>query len=774
MPAVVATLQSLLDSAPADVGKQVAAELRQHRVLPDYAADDAGFQLALKRCLAIVQRCPDQKTALVVRNTFVHYVVEDEEDEDEEGGVSLQDYRSVSDPTTSGLQSWQAHHQVLELQRLNRVPEQPPQQAEQPPLEASTATSGVVVSDSASTSTVSTAAAATSSAAVSTSASAPTPAPTLAPAPALPSLPAVTRLPVGDKGKAAAKMLASSSGASAVAGVSAATGNGRRPEAVPPKRSTGGSVPSGTSAWAKPLILPSSAPKAEAKPAEAQTSGWGSGGAKLPMAKAEAKSKKVQAKSATPAIIVKNTFVDVLPGSDDEEEETDSDMDDALPRTVSDPTGSSSMVAKLRSQLGPLTTAMGTARLSPKASDVPATLSLPRTDHMWVSFTDQEGDMTTLRAAATPGLLEMWINTEKQDDIRELEISYNGSGQFVVYMEGIGAVLVDPPPGPRQHLLCQELISLARERQVPCRGREGQADVMALLSQDATAIMAAGAVATGSVQVADPTALMDDFGYGGEYGGVDGYGGGWDAFCGSWPYGDFGDGGGGLLYDPTGGVYEACTGETNDAAESSSATATPSAKVPKSGRPPFGYTHFFHPEVATMGKVSKDFREFTKVGYEGRLSVITERQVHTGGLHRYLVQFSSGELSKADGVGFIFSPRLPCKKNIQRIVSIFVNQRGRICMRVYQDVIRASAHVRSLKIGDWVEMAMDLDLHCVSFTIWSAAGEQKTPTAKFTFASRLADFYKEDPSREAHNLELGTGHLAIVAKNIGVCVSVGS
>ena len=100
-----------------------------------------------------------------------------------------------------------------------------------------------------------------------------------------------------------------------------------------------------------------------------------------------------------------------------------------------------------------------------------------------------------------------------------------------------------------------------------------------------------------------------------------------------------------------------------------------------------------------MGIVQPDFRQFTKagvlpgdhrgfhasqVGYEGRLSVVSESQVHQDGLQRYLVQarlgaslvghncglffacliceieFTSGELSRADGVGFVFSQRLPC------------------------------------------------------------------------------------------------------------------
>ncbi|CAE8621811.1 unnamed protein product, partial [Polarella glacialis] len=132
------------------------------------------------------------------------------------------------------------------------------------------------------------------------------------------------------------------------------------------------------------------------------------------------------------------------------------------------------------------------------------------------------------------------------------------------------------------------------------------------------------------------------------------------------------------------------------------------------------------------------------VGYEGRLSVVSESRVHNDGIQRYLVQFTAGELSRADGVGFVFSQRLPCAKNIQRIVSIFVNQRGRICMRVFADIIRASAYTKPLEIGDWVEMAVDLQKQVVTFNIWSRTPSGWPPTsgkpastAEFVFGNKL-------------------------------------
>ena len=42
-------------------------------------------------------------------------------------------------------------------------------------------------------------------------------------------------------------------------------------------------------------------------------------------------------------------------------------------------------------------------------------------------------------------------------------------------------------------------------------------------------------------------------------------------------------------------------------------------------------------------------------------------------------------------------------------VSVFVNQRGRICMRVFGDILKAKKHVRALQIGDWIEMVIDLE-----------------------------------------------------------------
>lgn len=258
------------------------------------------------------------------------------------------------------------------------------------------------------------------------------------------------------------------------------------------------------------------------------------------------------------------------------------------------------------------------------------------------------------------------------------------------------------------------------------------------------------------------------------------------------PYGMF-DGWG--MYPVQHQLQEQQLQEQHDGQEESAPSAWPPAPPPLGTGPPVGVLHAFHPETRDMGVVAPDFRQFSKVGYEGRLSVVSEREVHTDGVQRYLVQFTAGELSRADGVGFVFSPRLPCAKNIQRIVSIFVNQRGRICMRVFADIVRASAYVKPLELGDWVEMAIDLEERIATFNIWPRSPTgwpvltgRPTSTAVFPYGLRLGRLNQDTgqggrrskgsggaPVQASHKaVKLNVGHLACVVKNVGVMVTLAS
>lgn len=192
-----------------------------------------------------------------------------------------------------------------------------------------------------------------------------------------------------------------------------------------------------------------------------------------------------------------------------------------------------------------------------------------------------------------------------------------------------------------------------------------------------------------------------------------------------------------------------------------------------SSGPRFGASHRFHREIKGFGVASPDFRQFTKgEDYEGRLSVLSAAEVQKEGVASYLMQFSGGELSKADGVGFVFASRTPCAKNIQKIVSVFVNQSGRICMRMFGDVFKAKKHVRPLRIGDWIEMVIDLERQIAIFRVWppDPAASEPDSSAEFHYWKRIAQVKQ---TSDLH-VNLNAGHFACVVQNVGVTVTMGS
>jgi len=181
------------------------------------------------------------------------------------------------------------------------------------------------------------------------------------------------------------------------------------------------------------------------------------------------------------------------------------------------------------------------------------------------------------------------------------------------------------------------------------------------------------------------------------------------------------------------------------------------------GGPCFGKLHRFHRSMASMGVVSSDFRSFTKTQNKNRLSIACEDKIHERGVARYAVQFTSGELSNADGVGFILSGVLPCTRNIQSIVSLFVNRTGRICVRMKQDVERISARVKAIELGDWLEVIADLEQKMLTFVVWPQAGGE--PSAVTVGLQKLV-------AKAAQRLPCG--HLAVVVKHVGVSVTLAS
>eukprot|EP00437_Effrenium_voratum_P001935 CAMPEP_0181423834 /NCGR_PEP_ID=MMETSP1110-20121109/14332_1 /TAXON_ID=174948 /ORGANISM="Symbiodinium sp., Strain CCMP421" /LENGTH=562 /DNA_ID=CAMNT_0023546971 /DNA_START=51 /DNA_END=1739 /DNA_ORIENTATION=- len=192
--------------------------------------------------------------------------------------------------------------------------------------------------------------------------------------------------------------------------------------------------------------------------------------------------------------------------------------------------------------------------------------------------------------------------------------------------------------------------------------------------------------------------------------------------------------------------------------------------VSSSGQGPiFGSQHHFHQKNVTMGVLSADARTFTKNANKGRLSIVCENRVHFKGVVRYAVQFTEGELCSADGVGFILSSDLPCTKNIQRIISVFANRTGRICVRVHEEVERCKQRVKCLELGDWLEVISDLDQQTVTFVVWP---QDESPPTWATVS--FGDVLDKARSRISSLPRSPCGYLAVVMKHMGVSVRLGS
>lgn len=183
---------------------------------------------------------------------------------------------------------------------------------------------------------------------------------------------------------------------------------------------------------------------------------------------------------------------------------------------------------------------------------------------------------------------------------------------------------------------------------------------------------------------------------------------------------------------------------------------------------PLPSTPCFHMKTAQLGQLSADRRSFTKTKSKGRLSIASTDRLYNCGVARYCVQFVSGELSNADGVGIVFSSQLPCPQNIQRIISIFANRTGRICMRADADVERSHVNIKAMELGDWLEVLCDFDRRKVTFSVWPAdGGNVSSATVDFSGASdRFRRLSAQVPSCAA-------GYLAVVLKHPGLTVTLG-
>lgn len=159
---------------------------------------------------------------------------------------------------------------------------------------------------------------------------------------------------------------------------------------------------------------------------------------------------------------------------------------------------------------------------------------------------------------------------------------------------------------------------------------------------------------------------------------------------------------------------------------------------------------------------SEDCRSFTKRQKGRRLSLVSENQVHHRGTVRYMIAFTAGDLSRADGVGIIFSQGLPRSSDIQKIISVFLNRTGRICSRINQRVTRLASSLPQIEVGDILEVFNNLEMYTLTFTVWAKAGTESRATISYSEVA-IAMGFEGKPV---------PGHLAVVVKNPGVSVSL--
>jgi len=101
--------------------------------------------------------------------------------------------------------------------------------------------------------------------------------------------------------------------------------------------------------------------------------------------------------------------------------------------------------------------------------------------------------------------------------------------------------------------------------------------------------------------------------------------------------------------------------------------------------------------------------------------MVTESNIHKSGIYRYAVYIEDGPMSVADGFGFVFSNALPCKKNIQKIDSIFINKKGKICSRVHNEMemLNSGGSIGNIDVGSILEIVIDLDNLVATFSLYN-------------------------------------------------------
>ncbi|KEP62455.1 UNVERIFIED_CONTAM: hypothetical protein HHA_208510 [Hammondia hammondi] len=136
----------------------------------------------------------------------------------------------------------------------------------------------------------------------------------------------------------------------------------------------------------------------------------------------------------------------------------------------------------------------------------------------------------------------------------------------------------------------------------------------------------------------------------------------------------------------------------------------------------------WHPDAAKVGLLSNNGRRFWKKRKAGMISLVYENVLRSSRVHAYRYDILQGNVSAADGAGFVFANRVPCGKNIQTLWSVFVNRQGTLCKRMGQNLVRLPPPgLKPLEAGTSVFLLVDLDCKVAVFQMRTAAGTETPP-----------------------------------------------
>ncbi|CAE7709506.1 unnamed protein product, partial [Symbiodinium microadriaticum] len=143
----------------------------------------------------------------------------------------------------------------------------------------------------------------------------------------------------------------------------------------------------------------------------------------------------------------------------------------------------------------------------------------------------------------------------------------------------------------------------------------------------------------------------------------------------------------------------------------------------------------WHKSASTVGSISTDGHVFTKSA-SGQKVVINDRgmpmelssicmvfdsTLRCRGVHTYQYTILSGELGAADGAGFVFDSKVR-RNNIQQMRTVFLNQRGVICIRDRQNVRKLKAQLPPLEVGLCLTLTVDLNTLRLHFVVSAPEG----------------------------------------------------